>query len=182
MTPEQRELAAGLIVLPPKGQRRVSKEQFAQGFPGALVDNKLSLKILSQAFDEKSAEDLRYAIIIGGAFGFSSEHKDVLSRLSSADWHVSHEDIVMALVRGNFQDDATADALYAATQFVPEYLKFDDCRALAVNAIWGLGKISGKYSEGKLALLANSPDPVLRQAAEYQLNSIRPSYDLQKKT
>ena len=169
MTPEQRKLAEGLIILPPTGQRRVSKEQFAQGFPDALVDGKLSPEILSQAFDEKSAEDLQCALTIGYAFGFSCEHKDILSRLSSADWHVSHEDVVSALVRSNFQDNATVDVLYAATQFVPEYLKFDDSRALAVNAIWGLGKIPGQYSESKLALLANSPVPVLRENAEGQL-------------
>lgn len=66
----------------------------------------------------------------------------------------------------------TADAvpaLFRATQWIPEYLKFDENRALAVKAIWALGKRPGSEAEKHLEALTHCDDPILRKVATEQL-------------
>jgi hypothetical protein len=45
----------------------------------------------------------------------------------------------------------------------------DESRALAVKAIWALGKIAGTEAEAKLEALTRSNDAILRTAATEQL-------------
>jgi hypothetical protein len=169
MTPEQRQLAQNLVICPPSNQRRMSKQDFAVQFPEALDDNKLALSLLDAACNAENAEDLQCTLIIGHVFGFSSKHEDALCRLVSADWHVSHEDVVSALAQIEVNSEKVVDALYDATQTSLSYLEYDSSRALAVKAIWALGKIPGCRAESKLKTLASSANSVLRENAANQL-------------
>jgi hypothetical protein len=63
----------------------------------------------------------------------------------------------------------TVGALFRATQWIPKSLEYDDARALAVKAIWALGKIPGPEAEAKLETLARSENTILRQNAVEQL-------------
>ena len=63
----------------------------------------------------------------------------------------------------------TVDALFRVTQWIPKSLEYDDARALAVKAIWALGKIPGSEAEAKLETLARSENTILRQNAVEQL-------------
>ncbi len=147
MNTEEQKLSRDLIVTPPNGVRRISRDEFAHRFPLALEDGKVALRLFEEAYREKNAEDLQCALIIGAAFGFGPEHTDILGHLVESDWHFSHEDIVSAL--DGLRDPAAVSALYSATQWVPEYLNFDESRALAVKAIWALGKIYKQRSRRK---------------------------------
>ena len=69
------------------------------------------------------------------------DHLDLLVQLASADWHHKHEDVVSAL--GQLRSPAAVEALYHAAWWVPDYLDFDESRALAVKAIWALGGTPG---------------------------------------
>src|SRR5437588_504917 len=131
MTAEQRKLSRGLITHP-DGLRQISREQFLRRFPSAVEHGKLALRLLEEAYRAQSAEDLLCALVIGSTFGFGPEHSDVLGRLIDADWHTSHENVVSALDRLRTRD--AVRALFRATQWIPEYLNFDQSRALAVNA------------------------------------------------
>jgi hypothetical protein len=64
--------------------------------------------------------------------------------LPIADWHHSHEDVVWHL--GEYQGADVISALDHATRWVPDYLDFDENRALARKAIWELGKQPGPLS------------------------------------
>lgn len=173
MTPDQRALVHGLVIEPPSGKRKVSKEEFAAKFPDALEDGKLSLKVLIEASEEKNAEDLGNALTIGHVFGFPPDSEEILYSLASQVWHYSHEGVVAAIARTGFSDDRAIDALYDATQTTPSYLDYDDSRALAVQAIWALGKIPGRHSEQRLEMLARSPVTIIRQNAKKQLERRR---------
>lgn len=167
MTPDQRQLCRDLVITPPRGVSQISKEEFLRQFPSAVEHGRLALKWLEEAYQTRNAEDLLCALIVGGNFGFGPEHKDILRRLIGEDWHYSHEDAVEIL--DGFRGPDVVDALFRATQWIPKSLEYDDSRALAVKAIWALGKIPGTETETKLETLARSDDAILRKTAEEQL-------------
>ncbi len=168
MTPDQRKLCRDLIVHPPAlHMRTISKDEFLRQFPASVDRGKLASRILEEAFEAKDADDLQCALIIGFTFGFAPEHKGVLCSLLDVDWHYSHEDVVTALETWPSPD--TVDALFRATQWIPKSLEYDDNRALAVKAIWALGKIPGAEAKTKLEALAHSDNTILRKTAEKQL-------------
>ena len=168
MTEEQRKLSRDLIIQP-DGRSRITKEDFLRRFPGSVEGGKLAVSVLEEAYRAQNAEDLQCALIIGHAFGFGPEHIDVLRRLAEAEWHYSHEDVVEAL--DSLRTSDAVEALFRATQWVPKSLEYDDSRALAVKAIWALGKIPGTAAETKLETLARSGDAILRKTAMEQLES-----------
>jgi hypothetical protein len=166
MTEEQRKLCRDLVIFP-NGRSRLTKEEFLRRFPSALDGGRSALKWMQKAYETRNADDLSYALIIGGTFGFAPEHKDILRQLIEEDWHYSHEDVVTALKTWPTPD--TVDALFRATQWIPKASEYDATRALAVKAIWALGAIPGPEAEKKLQLLTSSDNPILKKNAEEQL-------------
>jgi len=136
-------------------------------FPSAIEHGRLASEWLEEAYQTQNAEELLCTLIIGGNFGFGPEHLDILRRLVDADWHYSHEGVVEAL--DGLRTPGAVDALFCATQWIPKSLEYDDCRALAVKAIWALGKIPGTEAETKLERLARSDHAILCKAAVEQL-------------
>jgi hypothetical protein len=59
--------------------------------------------------------------------------------------------------------------LYHAAWWVPDYLDFDESRALAVKAIWALGGTPGAEAEQALERLLGAEGEVVREAARAQL-------------
>jgi hypothetical protein len=166
MTEEQRNLCGALTMLP-NGSRRISKEDFMRRFPSAVEHGKLASKLLADAYRAQDGDDLECALAVGFTFGFAPEHTEILCHLVEADWHVRHEDVVSAL--DGLRSPHTVEALFRATQWIPKSLEYDDSRALAVKAIWALGKIAGTEAETKLEALARSDNAILRKAAIKQL-------------
>ena len=114
MTEEQRKLCRDLIMFP-DGRRRITKEEFLRQFPSAVEHGRLALKWLQEAYETRNADDLSYAFVIGGVFGFAPEHKDILLRLIDEDWHYCHEGVVSALQKWPTVD--TVGALFRACAF-----------------------------------------------------------------
>jgi hypothetical protein len=166
MTEEQRKLCWDLVIFP-DGRSRKTKDEFLRSFPLAVEHGSLALRWLQEAYDTRNADDLSAALIIGFSFGFDPEHKEILRHLIDEDWHYSHEDVVSALETWPTPD--TVGALFRATQWIPKSLEYDDVRALAVKAIWALGKIPGIEAETKLETLARSENGTLRKNAMKQL-------------
>jgi hypothetical protein len=125
------------------------------------------LDLLNEAVAAQDPADVERALIVGFTFGFTEQHLPVLLQLIDKDWHFAHENVVSAL--SDLRTPKTIEALYRATQWIPNYLDYDEARALAVKAIWGLGAIEGGKAQEKLELLAGSDDPILRKNAIYQL-------------
>ena len=166
MTPEARKLILSLVVTP---------KDKSGGDPGAVLqffgtDDGVALghRLLRDAVDQKDATDFELAMIVCSRFGaFDESLLPLLIEQSRANWHHRHEDVVSRL--GKYKSSATVDALYDATQWVPDYLDFDESRALARKAIWALGGIPGPEASEALARLLEDKDEDLREAAAEQL-------------
>lgn len=167
MTAEERELCLALVVQPGRGAGRLEKDEFVRQFPRAIEQGMLAVTLLDEAYRSRNSDELRCALIVGFVFGFRDEHALLLCRALEEDWHLSHEDVVSALDR--LRTPAAVDALFSATQWIPEYLDYDDNRAFARKAIWALGKLGTAEADQKLQLLARSEDENLRDAAQEQL-------------
>lgn len=166
MTEAERELCHQLVIHA-DGKVDISEEEFKRRFPSAICHGKLAKALLEEAFQSQNGDDLLCVMIIGSTFGFGPEHIDILCRLIDATWHQCHEFVVSAL--DGLRTTEAVDALFRATQWVPEYLDYDESRALAVKAIWGLGNLVDRKSEDKLKTLVHSEDAILRKAAVEQL-------------
>jgi hypothetical protein len=165
VTPEQKDLCLGLVGS--DGKQRVSDADFLRRFPAAVEDGKLALTLLQDAYQARDSESLQCAMVVGFSFGFDPRHLDILMRLVDEPWHVSHEDVVSAL--DELRSPRAVNALFRATQWIPQHLAFDDARALAVKAIWGLGNLPGAEAEACLTQLADSPNDIIRDNAKQQL-------------
>ena len=98
---------------------------------------------------------------------FDSTHLPLLLPLVTADWHQRHEDVVSAI--DDLRSPDAIDALIKATQNIPEYLEFDDSRALAVKAIWALSKIDSDAAKEALKRLSLTDDPIVANQAKNRL-------------
>jgi len=161
MNRDQRKLASDLA------NGRITPETFMRGFGIDEPREKIPLRILEEAYRDKSAADVEYGVAIGLKLRFSSECKDVLQRLFDADWHHSHEDVISALDK--LRDPDLVETFYKATQVIPAYLNFDENRALAVKAIWSLGNIGTDAARNRLKEISLSQHPRLRSTALEQL-------------
>lgn len=147
---------------------RISEEEFLGEVGIARADaTGFALRTLEEAYSHKNADDVEYGLYIGFRFGFATESMDVLIRLSDAEWHRRHEDVVTAL--DELGETRAVEALYRAALAVHPYLEYDDSRALAGKAIWALGRLGDATADQKLRLLAESGDPVVRADAQKQL-------------
>ncbi|MGW3653677.1 HEAT repeat domain-containing protein [Streptomyces sp. NPDC000878] len=137
MTSEERKLILLLVTYPGSG-REGSPEVVLRHF-GTDDGSALGLRLLRDSLDRRDGIDVELALIVGATFGVTEDYVDLLVQLSAANWHQSHEDIVSALAK--LRTPRGIEALYQATQWVPEYLDYDDSRALATKAIWGLAPL-----------------------------------------
>jgi hypothetical protein len=125
---------------------------------------------LEQAFAEKSADSVEYALILGFAFRLSRKWAPLLCKLMEEDWHRSHEDIASAL-----QDicvPCTVDCLYRAALRKHDYLAYNDSEALAVKCIWALHDIGTSEAVEKLKLLSQSASAPIRERALKRLSAL----------
>lgn len=161
MTNEERDLVFALAT------HKLSEADFLIQFRHSSNGRKLCEELLREALHSRIAEDVEWALIVGFTFGFTCETLDSLLELAPSPWHYKHEDVVTALECLN--TPKAIEALYLATQWVPDYLDFDDSRALAVKAIWALGHINSPMAEAALNKLKSNSNSILAQAALNQL-------------
>jgi hypothetical protein len=126
-----------------------------------------ALSMLEDAYRENNKVDVEIGLHLGFRFGFTPDFLDVLIRLSDANWHQRHEDVVTAL--DELRDVRATDAFYRATLKLHTYLDYDDSRALASKAIWALGRLGDATADQRLRSLAESGEPVVRAYAREQL-------------
>lgn len=153
-----------LVVVP--GRASMPEEEFLRAF-GATDGARLGIDLLWDAARRHDATDVELALIVCLRFGLLPGHVEPLVDLAFAEWHQRHEDVATAL--GKLGLPAAVDALVHLATWVPDYLEFDDARALAVKAIWGLGAIPSEVATQALKRLAIDPDSIVAQAAVHQL-------------
>lgn len=154
------------LVLSPLRPALLSPEQFLDAF-GATDGKALGLALLHDAVARRDAVDVELALVVCFKFGFSGEHLELLEALAFADWHRRHEDVASAL--GRVRSPSSVEALAHLSTWVPDYLAFDEARALATKAIWALGSISGNGAREALEWLAGADDPIVAGGARAQL-------------
>lgn len=145
----------------------ISREEFLEQF-GASDGAALGLELLSEAVKQRDGEDVEFALIVGFRFGFTTEHLPWLISLSFADWHRAHEDVVFALEQ--LRTPVAVEALAHAARWVPEYLEYDEARALASKAIFALTSIEGRAAEYALESLANDDSEIVAEIAKRRLD------------
>lgn len=165
MTPDERDLVFSLVISPGQG-RLLEPAEFLERF-GSTDGQGLGLELLRDAVERHDRVDVELALIVCGVFGITSDHLGLLLQLASADWHRRHEDVATYL--GELRRPNTVGALYSLTQWVPEYLDFDESRALARKAVHALGAIPGEEAEQALKRLAGDDSEIIRERAVRQL-------------
>ncbi|MFJ3901121.1 HEAT repeat domain-containing protein [Streptomyces sp. NPDC090025] len=166
MTPDEQDLILGLVVAPGQPPTRTLDEVLAHF--GESDGEILALRLLRDAMERQDADDVEMALIVKGAAEASGESfLEPLIELSGADWHYKHEDVVSGL--GRYRATRTVPALVAATGWIPDYLDYDESRALAVKAIWALGAIPGPEARQALEDLRDDENEIVRENALKQL-------------
>lgn len=161
MTTKERELVMDMAT------QNLSQADFLRRCRNSTDGRLLCGDLLQEALQTQIASDVECALMVGFTFGFMDEHLSALLELAAAPWHFKHEDVIRAL--GKFQSPEAVSVLYATTRWIPEYLGFDESRALAVKAIWGIGRIEGPDADAALKELMNDPDPILAKTAAEQM-------------
>jgi len=165
VTPEQQSLILALAVAP-GGREPLSRERFL-GELGVSDGVALGLDLLRDAVARHDADDVELALIVCFNFSFAEDHLDLLVGLAFADWHQRHEHVATAL--GEIASSSAVDALHHLATWVPDYLDFDDARALATKAIWALGSIRADNARRALQNLAMSDSDIVARGAIAQL-------------
>ncbi|KOV71850.1 hypothetical protein ADL00_06980 [Streptomyces sp. AS58] len=166
MTPEERDLVMDLAVGLGEGPTRTLDEVLAHF--GESDGEALALRLLRDAMERQDADDVEMALILHAAADASAEEfLEPLIELFPADWHREYEDIVWML--GRLRSPRTVPTLALATRWVPEYLDWDENRALAVKAIWALGAIPGPEAQEALEGLRDNENEIIRENAVKQL-------------
>ncbi|MGW4742189.1 HEAT repeat domain-containing protein [Nocardia xishanensis] len=147
---------------PTRGTPRDILEHF-----GVSDGKKLGLDLIQDAIERCDRRDVRPALVVAYAFGIDSDYLPSFLQLAQADWHQAHEDIAFEL--GKMRSPRAIEALFHLARWVPDYLAWDDNRALASKAIWALGGIPGPEAERALLQLQDSENQIVRSAARKQL-------------
>ena len=155
MTPEAEKLILSLVYRPGDTSR---------GDPGAVLRHfgtddgaALGRRLLRDAVERRDATDFELALIVCNRFdAFDDSLLPLLVDQALADWHQRHEDVVSRL--GKYKSPTAVDALYRLTQWIPDYLDYDESRALAQKAIRALGGIPGPEAEQALARVVEDMD------------------------
>ena len=164
MTDQEKQLIKDLAL------KSISQGDFFRQYPVDLnVEKNYVLRTLENAYANKNAEDVEYGLLLGFLFeSFSGDYVDVLCKLILEKWHYKHEDI--ALILQELKDPKSVNFLYQAALLKLDYLNYDNSYALARKCIHALGDISTENSREKLALLASSDIPIIREKALKQLH------------
>jgi hypothetical protein len=126
------------------------------GDPGAVLryfgtddGPALGRRLLLDAVERRDATDFELAMVVCNRFdAFDESLLPLLVEQALTDWHRRHEDVVSRL--GKYRSPLAVDALYRLTRWIPDYLDYDDARALANKAIRALGGIPGPETEQAL--------------------------------
>lgn len=145
----------------------LSRENFLQAFGAGSDGATVSLRLLQEGLAQHDDRTIEAALTIGFHFGFQSSHLGPLIELVPATWHRVHENIVSAL--GDLKDPSSVPVLEHCARWIPDYLEFDEFRALAYKSIWALGAIQGTEADAALQRLTNDQDPIVSENARVQV-------------
>lgn len=150
------------------GEQASTIEDFLRNFRGGNCDP-ISLvgELLSDAVTSRSPDEAELAMLAGFRIGFTKAHINLLSTLAQEGWHYSHEDIASAF--DEIRAPGCVNSLGYLAQWVPEYLEFDEARALGSKAVWALKKIGDASARVALREIAASQKDIVGKLAQEKL-------------
>lgn len=148
------------------GKPRLEPGEFLRRW-GAADGVELGYELLAAAIRDRNGDDAARALIVVSAFGKSWRLLPLLLDLATAEWHERHEDVVWELA--GYRTPDAIDVLVHAVEWVPDYLDYDEARALAVKALWGLAAIVDQRAEDALVRFAGSEVAVIAENAQQLL-------------
>lgn len=152
----------------------IPKEKVLERYSYLGVEpSKIELQLLQNALNDRDADGVECALLVGGLFGTSIESSAVLRELALAEWHQRHEDVVTALDQLNDPDSVATLYEVAIKRFA--YRCYDEAQSLAVKAIWALARIAGREAEKALTTLSHSENRIVCEEARRQLQRLRGS-------
>ncbi|MFH9644448.1 HEAT repeat domain-containing protein [Streptomyces albidoflavus] len=167
MKPEDQRVILDLVTYPGSAPRG-TPEDVLRHF-GTDDGRALGLELLREAVAERDGGQVEMALIVADRFGLSPACLEPLITSCSADWHRAHEGVVSAL--GTLRSPASVRALQHLADWVPDYLHYDDSRAMGVKAVWALRRTPGPEAEEALWGLLASGSGDVREAAAKGLRS-----------
>jgi hypothetical protein len=128
--------------------------------------------LLARAMEEKNAELVEYALMIGSCFSFPDGIFDVVHQLLLEPWHTRHEDMVSMLQY--HRNPSSVRVLREVISLKPhlEYLDYDDYGAFYKKCLWALQAIGTEDALAVIKDCAESEDAALREQAAYRLKRI----------
>lgn len=100
---------------------------------------------------------------------YEKEYIPLLIELLDADWHVRHEDIVLAFQ--DFKDNDSTAILLKTAKRKFEYLDYDNSYALARKCTWALAEIATIESKNALLEISQMPDNTIANFAIKRLDN-----------
>jgi len=149
-------------------RHEITTEQFLEKYPVEPGKEKEHVhELLLYAISTRDSRNVLAAVIMGNWFGFSDSCVPLLNALLAEDWHISHDDIVLALQV--FRDPNSVEALYKAALMCLDYMEYDDTYGIAANCCWALGDINTANADEKLRELTKLENPIIAEYAREQL-------------
>lgn len=150
------------------GEPALSVSEFLRIFRNGEVESvSLVGELLSGALEMQDTDEMELAMLAGFNLGFSVSHINLLSSLAQAEWHYSHEDIASAF--DEIRVPGCVNSLRYLAQWVPEYLEFDEARALGSKAVWALKKIGDASARAALREISVSQKDIVGRLAQEKL-------------
>lgn len=167
MSSNDEEVILKLVRSPWEPVPRITRAELLDHFQ--TRDGKaLGLRLLNESVGERYADGVELSFIVAKQFGIDDDYFDQLTKLAYADWHHKHEDIATNL--GKLRRPDTVDSLHHLAVWVPDYLDFDESRALARKAVRALQVTPGEEAVETLRELCTSPDTLVAGFAERALH------------
>jgi hypothetical protein len=153
--------------------RTITRSEFAMRFPVQVEElGGLGLKILEESILTRDAYDVMGGIRLAFSIGLCERYEDILIALAEEPWHLSHEDVAMALDRLRPKSPRAADAFQTLATSSHSYLAYDENYALGVKCIWGLGNMRTVEAVNALGHLLTINNPVFTENVLEQLERI----------
>ncbi|HID39606.1 MAG TPA: hypothetical protein EYP36_08840 [Calditrichaeota bacterium] len=150
---------------------RINFEEFTSLYPIEITNSYL-IRELGRAIDCHDVKALAYLLSVFYKRGFFSELCKYLTDLMIQSWHKEHENIAMVL-QFDVKCPDSVDNLIKAMEMKYKYL-FDRCdyEPFVTKCMYAIADLGTDYSKQKLTELSLSEDPILAEAAKFQLDRL----------
>jgi len=165
MTPQQKTLVQNFIL------RKIDFPELERIFP-SKIDEAYILEELKALQISRDGEALDCLITLAYRIGFTDAIGRLLSKLLLENWHEEHEEIARIL-QFKVKIPESIDDMEQAMRLKFKYLiERDSYEPFVTKCMYAIADLNTEASKSKLSELAGSDDPVIKKAAQYQLDRL----------